>query len=128
MQVGVARTRAADLDEYLARTWLRHVTQLARLSPFDELKFLDGGALVRDPVEVDPQMLRAAEDLVLPVGRRIDDQARVLDPAQEILQREVDFQASKGTADAAVHPATPAHVLVVRTLNVELLEIRKPPR
>jgi hypothetical protein len=47
VQIGVTRARAADLDEYLAGPWLgnRHVPELARLLPFDELKCLDGLAL-----------------------------------------------------------------------------------
>ena len=78
---------------------------------------------VRDPVELDLEMQRAAEHLVLPVRRRIDDETRILDATQEVLHREVDFQARQRPADAAVHPTAPAHVLVVRALDVELLRI-----
>ena len=129
MQIGVTRARTADLNQHLARPWLghRHVTQLTRLLPLDELESLDGATSIRDPVELDLEMQRAAEDLIHPVGRRIDDQPRVLDAAQEVLQREVHLQACQRTADAAVHPATPAHVLVVRALDVELLRIGEPP-
>ena len=73
-------------------------------------------------------MQRAAEDLVPPVGRRIDDQARILDAAEEVLQREVDLQARERTAHTAVHAAAPAHVLVVRALDVELLRVGEPHR
>ena len=130
MQVGVTRARTADLHQHLPRPGFghRHVPELARLLPFDELEGLDGGASVRDPVELDLEMQRAAEDLVHPVGRRIDDQPRVLDAAQEVLQRQVDLQAGQRTADAAVHSAAPAHVLVVRALDVELLRIGEPLR
>ena len=79
MQVGVTRTRTADLHQHLPRPGFghRHVPQLAGLLPFDELEGLDDATSVCDPVELDLEMQRAAEDLVLPVGRRIDDQARV---------------------------------------------------
>src|SRR3954447_20687038 len=70
-------------------------------------------------------MQRAAEDLVLPVGRRVDDQPRVLDASQERLQGDVDLKARQWTTDAAVHSAAPTHVLVVRALNVELVWIGK---
>ena len=83
---------------------------------------------VRDPVELDLEMQRAAEDLVLPVGRRVDDQPRVLHAAQEGLQREVDLQARQRTAEAAVDSAAPADVLVVRALDVELLRVGEPLR
>lgn len=67
----MAGTSATDLDQNLAGSGLghRHVPELAWLLPFDELEGLDGGALVRDPVEVDPQVLRAAEEWAPPVGR-----------------------------------------------------------
>src|SRR4029077_14356982 len=99
----------------------RTVPKLVPPLPFDELEGLDGATLsprrsarlaVLDPVELDLEVQRAAEDLVLPVGRRIDDQARVLDASQERLQRDVDLQACLRTADAAVHSAAPADVLV----------------
>ena len=73
-------------------------------------------------------MQRAAEHLVLPVRRRVDDQPRVLDAAQERLQRDVDLEARQRTADAAVHSAAPAHVLVVLALDVELLRVREALR
>ena len=66
MKVGVTRPRTADLHQHLAGPWLghRHIPQLARLLPLDELECLDGATSVRDPVELDLQMQRAAEDLV----------------------------------------------------------------
>ena len=47
VKVGVAGTGAADLDQHLARCGVgyRHLTQLARLLPFDELECLDGVGL-----------------------------------------------------------------------------------
>ena len=62
-------------------------------------------------------MQRAAEHLALPVRRRIADETRVLDAAQEVLHREVDLQARQRPADAAVDPTAPAEVLVVRALD-----------
>ena len=43
MQVGVAGTGTAHSDQYLPRPWFghRHVPELARLLPFDELKSLN---------------------------------------------------------------------------------------
>ena len=98
MQIGVTGTRTPTFTSTWPGPGLghRHVPELARLLPFDELEGLDGAASVCDPVELDLEMQWAAEDLVLPVGRRIDDQARILDAAQEILQRQVDLQAASG--------------------------------
>jgi hypothetical protein len=75
----MAGTCSADLDQHLPwpRFWHRYVPELPRLLPFDELESLDFATSVLDPVELDLEMQWAAEDLVLPVGRRIDDQARV---------------------------------------------------
>jgi len=85
----MAGTCSADLDQHLPwpRFWRRYVPELPRLLPFDELEGFDFATCsfpvaslaltVRDPVELDLEMQWAAEDLVLPVGRRIDDQARV---------------------------------------------------
>jgi hypothetical protein len=89
----MAGTGTADLDQNLPRPGFghRHITQLTRLLPLDELESLDGATSVRDPVELDLEMQRAAEHLVHAVGRRIDDQPRVLDTPQERLQRDVDL-------------------------------------
>ena len=75
----MAGTCSADLDQHLPwpRFWHRYVPELPRLLPFDELEGFDFATSVRDPVELDLEMQRAAEDLVLPVGRRVYDQARV---------------------------------------------------
>ena len=47
VQIGMAGTGAADLDQHLPRPRLghRHVPQLARLLPFDELEGLHGRVL-----------------------------------------------------------------------------------
>src|SRR3954462_12134537 len=81
---------------------------------------------VLDPVELDLEMQRATEHLVHPVRRRVDAQPRVLDAPQERLERNVDLEACQWSADAAVHSAAPAHVLVVRALDIELLGVREP--
>ena len=75
----MAGTCSADLDQHLPwpRFWHRYVPELPRLLPFDELEGFDFATSVLDPVELDLEVQWAAEDLVLPVGRRIDDQARV---------------------------------------------------
>src|SRR6478609_6669741 len=83
---------------------------------------------VRDPVELDLEMQRSAEHLVHPVGRRVDDQPRILDAPQEGLQRDVDLEPGQRPAHAAVHSATPAHVLVVGAPDVELLGLRESLR
>ena len=89
----MAGTCSADLDQHLPwpRFWHRHVPELPRLLPFDELEGFDFATSVHDPVELDLEMQRAAEHLVHAVGGRIDDQSRVLDAAQERLQRDVDL-------------------------------------
>ena len=93
MQIGVTHAGAADLHQHLPRPrcWHRHVPELPRLLPFDELEGFDFATSVLHPVELDLEMQRAAEDLVLPVRRRIDDETRILDAVQEVLHREVDF-------------------------------------
>src|SRR5580693_4528408 len=48
---------------------------------------------VLDAVDVDPQVLRAAEHWTAPVGRWVFDQPGVLYSADEVLEREVDLQA-----------------------------------
>ena len=75
----MAGTCSAHLDQHLPwpRFWHRYVPELPRLLPFDELEGFDFATSVLDPVELDLEVQWAAEDLVLPVGRRIDDQARV---------------------------------------------------
>src|ERR1700675_3576922 len=100
MQIGVTRSRTADLDEYFAGPWLgnRHVPELARSLPFDELESLDGAASVFDPVERDLEMQRAAEEWAPPVGRWVFDESWVLDAADEALEREVDLQACQRAA------------------------------
>ena len=69
----------------------RHLAELARLLPFGELKGPDGATSVVDPVELDPQVLRAAEHWAAPVGRRVFDQPGVLHATDEVLEREVDL-------------------------------------
>jgi hypothetical protein len=96
---------------------------LARLLPFNELEGLNDGASVLDPVELDLEMQWAAEDLVHPVGRRIDDQPRVLDAPKERLQCDVDLKACQWTTDTTVYSTAPTYVLVVRALDVELLGV-----
>ena len=79
----MAGTGTADLDQHLPRPRFRHrhVPELPRLLPFDELEGFDLATSVRDPVELDLEMQRAAEHLIHAVGRRVDDQPGVLDTA-----------------------------------------------
>jgi hypothetical protein len=46
---------AADLDQHLPRPrfWHRHIPELSRLLPLDELEGFDFGTSVLDPVEFD---------------------------------------------------------------------------
>src|SRR5271166_992887 len=66
-----------------------------------------------DPVAIDEQMPWAAEHLTDAVRRWVFDQPRVFHPAKERLERRVDFQPGKRTAETDVNAASPAHVFVV---------------
>ena len=78
---------------------------------------------VSDPVEVDQEVYRAAEELVRSVRRRVDDEPRVLHAAQEYLDRRVHLQPRQRTAEAGVDAAGPAEVLVVRAFGVECVRV-----
>ena len=75
---------------------------------------------VSDPVEVDQEVSRAAEDLVAAVRRRVDDEPRVLHAANELADRDLHLQPRERTAEAEVDAAGRADVLVVRAFEVEL--------
>ena len=84
--------------------------------------------MVRDPVELDPQVLRAAEHRAAPVGRRIFDQAGVFNAADEVLEREIHLQARQRPAHTTVNTAAPADVLVVLAFRVESIRVGEPDR
>ena len=55
-------------------------------------------------------MARAAQGRIVPV-RRVLDQARVLQPAEELAQRDLGLGPAEGAADAVVDAAAEAKVL-----------------
>src|SRR5262249_12744781 len=71
-------------------------------------------------------MSRAAEDIALPVWRRINDKPRVLRAPKEGLQREVYLQTRERTAEASVDAAAPSEVLVVPAFWVEFVLVGEP--
>src|ERR1700693_3381297 len=73
----------------------------------------DGATSVCDPVELDSQVLRAAEHWAAPVGRCIVDQAGFLYAEEDVLEREVALRACQRPAYTAVDAAAPADVLIV---------------
>src|SRR5262249_17799238 len=73
-------------------------------------------------------MSRAAEDIALPVWRRINDEPRVFHAAKEGLQSEVYLQARGRTAEARGESAGPTEVLVVPAFWVEFVRVGKPAR
>src|ERR1700730_8808381 len=81
-----------------------------------------------DPIEVDQQVSRAAEHLIPSVGWRVGYQSRVFHAAKEHLERRVHLQARKRTPETGVDAATPAEVLVVLALRVELIRVRESLR
>ena len=81
-----------------------------------------------DPVDVDQEMARAAEDLVAAVRRRVLDEPRVLHAAEELADRGLDLQPRERSAEAVVDALAVADVLVVRALEVELVGVLEPRR
>ena len=83
---------------------------------------MSSSLLVTDPVAVDQQVFRAAENIAPPVRRRVDDEPRVFDAAKE-LESEVHLQARQWAAEAGVDAAAPSEVFVIPAFRVECIRI-----
>src|SRR6516162_2857004 len=88
----------------------------------------NGSPSVSDAVDVDQDMSRAAEYLVAPVRRRVDDEPRVLHSAHELAHRDLHLQPRQRTAETEVDAVALAEVLVVRALEVDFVGVREPVR
>ena len=86
------------------------------------------GCSVSDPVDVDPDVERAAEDLVAAVRRRVLDEPRVLHAAEELADRDLGLQPRERGAEAVVDALAVADVLVVRAFEVESVGVLEPFR
>src|SRR5215470_19271999 len=62
----------------------------------------NGSPSVSDAVDVDQDVPRAAEYLVAPVRRRVDDEPRVLHAAHELPHRDLHLQPRQRTAETEV--------------------------
>src|SRR5262249_24613457 len=80
---------------------------------------------VDNPVDVDHDVPRSAEYLVVPVRRRIDDESRVLHPANEVADRDLSLQPRERAAETDVDAAAVAEVLVVLAFEVDLVRVRE---
>src|SRR4051812_26250504 len=65
-----------------------------------------------DAVDRDLQVARAAQDRVVPVRRRVDDQARVDQPAGQLGKGDLGLQPGQRGAEAVVDAAAEAEVLI----------------
>src|SRR5215471_13896426 len=80
---------------------------------------------VDNPVDVDHDVPRSAEYLVVPVRRRIDDESRVLHPVNELADRDLSLQPRERAAETDVNAAAVAEVLVVLAFEVDLVWVRE---
>ena len=122
---------AADLHQNLAGPGFgyRHLAQFGGSLPVDELKrFQVSTSWGRISSKSTKRCRGPRNTWRLPVGRRILDEPRVIHPAQERLERGIDFQPCERAAETGVNAAPPAHVLVVFTFRVELVRVGEAPR
>ena len=73
-------------------------------------------------------MAGAAQDRAAPVGGRILEEARAVQAAGEFGQRDLRLDPGERRAEAAVHAAAKAEVLVVSTGRVEVVGVVDPLR
>src|SRR5262249_57529997 len=64
---------------------------------------------VDNPVDVDHDVPRSAEYLVVPVRRRIDDESRVLHPANELADPDLSLQPRERAAETDLNAAPLPH-------------------
>src|SRR5689334_20173392 len=72
-----------------------------------------------DAVDSDGDVSGSAQGGIRPVGRGILEQARVLQPAGELEQRDLRLLACESGAEAVVDSGEEAEVLVVLPLRLE---------
>ena len=109
--------------------WNGNFTEFTRLLPLNQLERFHGCLpSVTDSIDVDQEVLRAAEQCVSPVRRRVDDEPGVLHAAQEYFERCVHFQARERTAETDVDAAAPAEGLVVLAFGIEFVRVGEPLR
>jgi hypothetical protein len=61
-------------------------------------------------------------------GRRVDDQPRALDAADELVDGDLRLEPHQESAEAEVDARAVAEVLVVRALEVDVVRVREPAR
>src|SRR5215467_5981453 len=83
---------------------------------------------VPDTVDVDQDVPRTAEHLVVPVRRWVDDEPWVLHAAHELTHRDLSLQPRERTAETEVNAAAVAEVRVVLALEVNFIGLREPVR
>src|SRR5437588_8606422 len=76
---------------------------------------------VSDPVDVDQDVSRAAEDLVVAVRRRVDNEPWVFHAANKLTHRDLGLQPRKRTAKTEVDAAAIPEVLVVLAFEVDVV-------
>src|SRR5262245_64282267 len=81
---------------------------------------------VADPFDVDHDVPRSAEYLVVTVRRRIGHEPRVLYPANNLANRDLSLQPRERAAETKVDAAAVAKVLVVLAFEVDLVWVREP--
>src|SRR5215831_18233137 len=80
---------------------------------------------VDNPVDVDHDVPRSAEYLVVPVRRRIGYEPRIPYPANELADRDLSLQPRERAAETDVDAAAVAEVLVVLAFEVDLVWVRE---
>src|SRR5262245_25719305 len=78
---------------------------------------------VADPVDIDPDVPRSADYLVVPVWPPIAYEPRVLYPANELANRDLSLQPRERAAETDVDAAAVAEVLVVLAFEVDLIRV-----
>src|SRR5215831_11548988 len=83
---------------------------------------------IDDPLDVDHDVPRSAEYLVMPVRRRINHESRVLYSANEFVDSNLSLQPRERAAETEVDAAAVSKVLVVLAFEVDLVRVREPFR
>src|SRR5215469_15320173 len=86
------------------------------------------GSSVAYPIDVHHHVPRSAEYLVVAVRRRINHEARILHPANELTDRNLSLQPRERATKTEMDAAAVAKMLVVLAFKVDLIRVRKPIR